>query len=137
VPTPGGALSLKAVEDDHIRASFHDPRIHFAINCAARSCPPIRPEAYVGSRLDAQLDEQVRKFVAGPAVRVTTEGGNTTVHTTKIMDWFDKDFAHWAGGDLAFLRRYLPGEKAKQLPPSGRVRIDFDDYNWALNDWKR
>jgi len=44
VKVKGGTMSLNDVENDKIRAGFKDPRIHFAINCAAESCPPIRPE---------------------------------------------------------------------------------------------
>ena len=85
VPFGNGVISLNTIENDKIRDGFHDPRIHFAINCAARSCPPIRPEAYTGARIDAQLDDQVRKFVAGPAVRVDSGDGKTTVH--KMQQW--------------------------------------------------
>jgi hypothetical protein len=136
VPFGGGHISLNTIENEKLRDGFHDPRIHFAIDCAARSCPPIRPEAYVGARVDAQLDEQVRMFVAGPAVRIDSVGGNTVVHTTKIMDWFGDDFDKWGGGRIAFLRRYLPPEKARPLPASGAVKIEYDDYDWSLNDWR-
>lgn len=137
VPFGSGALSLKTIEDEKIRNGFHDPRIHFAINCAARSCPPIRPEAYVGARVDAQLDDQARKFAASPAIRVESSDGRTILHTTKIMDWFGGDFDRWGGGKLPFLRRYLPPEKGRLLPQSGSVKIDYDGYDWSLNDWKR
>ena len=108
-----------------------------AINCAARSCPPIRPEAYAGERVDAQLDDQVRKFVAGPAVRIESLDGKTIVHTTKIMDWFGEDFEKWGGGKIPFLRRDLPPEKARLLPRTGTVTVEYDDYDWSLNDWRR
>jgi len=137
VPFGNGAISLDTIENEKIRDRFHDPRIHFAINCAARSCPPIRPEAYAGARVDAQLDDQVRKFVAGPAVRVDSAAGKTTVHTTKIMDWFGDDFDKWGGGKIPFLRRYLPPGKARLLPKTGNVHIEYDSYDWSLNDWKR
>lgn len=124
IPAEGTILSLDTVENEKIRDGFHDPRIHFAINCAAKSCPPIRTEAYDGAHIDAQLDDQVRRFVAAN-VRVS---GNV-VHTTKIMDWFGKDFDAWAGGKLAFLRRYMKID--------GNPDFAYDDYDWALNDWRR
>lgn len=129
VPFGGARISLNTIENEKIRNGFHDPRIHFAISCAARSCPPIRPEAYVGSRVDEQLDDQVRKFLAGPGVRIESREGKTIVHATKIMDWFGEDFDNWAGGRIAFLRRYLPPEKARVLPRSGGVKIEYDDYD--------
>jgi len=124
VPAEGTVISLDTIENAKIREAFHDPRIHFAINCAAKSCPPIRAEAYDGAHVDAQLDDQVRKFVAAH-VRVS----DGVVHTTKIMDWFSKDFDEWAGGKLAFLRRYMKID--------GNPSFEYDDYDWALNDWKR
>jgi len=130
---------LDQVENERIRVGFHDPRIHFAINCAARSCPPVRTEAYVGARLDAQLDDQVRRFMSGPlGVRFETTGDGVTVHATKIMDWFSKDFEQWAGGKAAFLRRYVPPAEQRLIDRAGgKLDFEYDDYDWALNDWKR
>lgn len=135
VPFGNGMISLNTIENDRIRDGFHDPRIHFAINCAARSCPPIRPEAYRGDRIDAQLDDQVRKFVSGNGVRVEARGSDSVVHATKILDWFGDDFDKWGGGKTAFLRRFLPTEKSRLL--QGNIKLDYDSYDWALNDWKR
>jgi len=139
VPFGGAKLSLDQVENERIRVGFHDPRIHFAINCAARSCPPVRTEAYVGARLDAQLDDQVRRFMSGPlGVRFETTGDGVTVHATKIMDWFSKDFEQWAGGKAAFLRRYVPPAEQRLIDRAGgKLDFEYDDYDWALNDWKR
>lgn len=131
VPVPGGKISLNDVENDRVRAVFRDPRIHFAINCAARSCPPIRPTPYTGAGLSAQLDEQVRKFVARGGVRVAQRNGKAIVHTTKIMDWFKEDF----GDRVAFLRRYLPEQQRSVLDAAGKnVSIAYDDYDWDLNE---
>lgn len=62
VPFGGRLISLDEIEHERIRKQFNDPRVHFAINCAAVSCPPIRPEPFVGARISEQLDEQVRLF---------------------------------------------------------------------------
>lgn len=134
---PSGRVSLNDIEHEKIRAAFKDPRIHFAINCAAKSCPPIRPEPYDGKLIDAQLDDQVRQFAAGPGVRIEKYGDRTIVRTSKIMKWFRDDFQKWGGGDEAFLRRYLPEEKAARLRSSSDVAIRYDDYDWSLNDWRR
>jgi hypothetical protein len=136
VATREGKMSLDTIENVKIREGFKDARIHFAINCAAESCPPIRPEPYVGARLDQQLDDQARKFLNGPyGARVEKKGGRLTVHTTKIMDWFGEDFDKWGGGRLAFLQRYLAADKAKQIAAAGnQVEIEYDDYSWKLNE---
>ncbi|MBK8705831.1 MAG: DUF547 domain-containing protein [Saprospiraceae bacterium] len=60
----GGELySLNQIENEIIRPQFKDPRIHFALNCAAKSCPPLYDKAYLPSQLDQQLDERTRSFV--------------------------------------------------------------------------
>jgi len=134
VATRGGKISLDDVENGRIREGFKDPRIHFAINCAARSCPPIRPEAYNGDRLGQQLDDQVRQFLA-TGLRLTRKGDTLVIRTTRILDWFGQDFERWGGGRIAFLRRYLPPEQQKRLDAAGK-KIDFayDDYSWKLNE---
>ncbi|MES1211762.1 MAG: DUF547 domain-containing protein [Acidobacteriota bacterium] len=139
VKTKAGAISLDDVENEKIREGFKDPRIHFAINCAAESCPPIRPEPYTGAKLDQQLDDQTRKFLNGPkGVRFEKDGPELVLHVTKIMDWFADDFETWGGGRVAFLRKYLPADKQKQIDAAGgKVDLELDDYNWKLNDTSR
>jgi Protein of unknown function, DUF547 len=132
VPFGKELLSLDDVEHKKIRAQFRDARIHFAVNCAAKSCPPIRTEAYVGARVDAQLDDQVRRFLTGPyGARFERDGDEVTVHLTKIMDWYGDDFDKWAGGRVHFIRKYVT------VPAAKEVEIEYDDYDWALNDWRR
>ena len=135
VPVGNAKLSLNDVENDKIRAGFRDPRIHFAINCAARSCPPLRREAYVGERLDAQLDEQTRAFLNGRlGARFVNKGDRLTIHVTKIMDWFGDDFDQWNGGKAAFIRKYVPPDKQKLIDNAKRISFEYDDYDWKLND---
>lgn len=137
VPFGNGAISLNTIENDKLRAGFHDPRIHFAINCAAKSCPPLRQEAFVGARVGEQLDDQARQFLAGPGLRVESRAGKTVLHVSKVMDWFEEDFEKWAGGVVAFVRRHAQADKAQSIPAKGDVDVDPDDYDWSLNDWKR
>jgi hypothetical protein len=135
VKVKGGMLSLDTVENDKIRAGFKDPRIHFAINCAAESCPPIRPEPFVGARIDQQLDDQARKFLNGPhGVHLEEDGSELALHVTKILDWFKDDFEQWGGGTLPFLKKYLSPDKVKKIGAAKKVEIEFDDYSWKLND---
>jgi uncharacterized protein DUF547 len=137
VPVGNAKISLDAVENDKVRA-FKDPRIHFAINCAAKTCPPIRTEAYVGEKLDAQLDEQARAFLNGPlGARLERDGDTLTLHVTKIMDWFGDDFEKWAGGKATFIRRYVSPDKQRTIDQAKDLDFDYDDYDWALNEWKR
>ena len=136
VPVGNGKISLDDVEHKQIREPFRDPRIHFAINCAAKSCPPIRTEAFTGPKLDAQLDDQARTFLA--TTRFRKDGKRLVITTSKILDWFGDDFEKWGGGKAAFIRRYVPADKQRMIDEAkGDIRIEYDDYDWALNDWKR
>jgi len=139
VPFGNGKMSLNDVENTKIRDGFKDARIHFAINCAAKSCPPIRPEAFTGARVDAQLDDQARKFLNGPnGVRLEKKGDTLVIHTTKVMDWFGKDFDQWGGGKVAFLRKYVTEDKARTIDAAGKkIKIEFAAYSWDLNDRAR
>jgi hypothetical protein len=160
VQVKGGATSLDDIENVKIREGFKDPRIHFAINCAAASCPPIRPEAYVGARIDEQLDDQARRFLNDPrlGVKVDKDGDTVVLHVTKILDWFADDFEKWplagqaaapaiggtpgrsgSGGSgetarVAFVRKYLPPDKQQLIAGAkGKVKLDFYPYDWKLN----
>jgi hypothetical protein len=138
VPVGNAQLSLNDVENDKIREGFKDPRIHFAINCAAKSCPPIRTEAFTGEKLDAQLDEQARLFLNGPhGARFKRDGDTLVITTTKIMDWFSDDFEKWSGGKAAFIRKYVPADKQRMIDQAKEIELEFDDYDWDLNDWHR
>ena len=138
VPVGNAKLSLNDVENDKIREGFKDPRIHFAINCAAKSCPPIRTEAFTGEKLDAQLDEQARMFLNGPhGARFKRNGDTLVITTTKIMDWFSDDFEKWAGGKARFIRKYVPADKQKMIDQAKDIDFEYDDYDWDLNDWRR
>jgi hypothetical protein len=138
IPVGSAKLSLDAVENQKIREGFKDPRIHFAINCAARSCPPIRTSAFTGESLDAQLDEQARAFLNGPhGAKFAKDGDTLTITTTKIMDWFSDDFDKWAGGKAAFIRKYVSPDKQRMIDQAKEIEFEFDDYDWDLNDWKR
>lgn len=138
VPLGNTRVSLDTIEHEKIREGFKDARIHFAINCAAKSCPPVASEAFVGSKLSAQLDAQARAFLNGPyGVRLVRDGEKLTLHVTKLLDWFGDDFEKWGGGKVPFLRRYLPPEKQNLINQFEKVTIEYDDYDWSLNDWKR
>jgi hypothetical protein len=137
VPIKGGMTSLDEIENGRIRQGFKDPRIHFAINCAAVSCPPIRSEAFVGARVGEQLDDQARRFLNDPrrGVQIETQANGVVLHVTKVMDWFAEDFKKWGGGQVAFLRKYLPPDKQKLVDAAkGNVKLDFYSYDWTLND---
>ena len=134
----GKTISLRDLED-RLRTESKDPRIHFAINCASKSCPPIAAEPYRGAALDAQLDRSVRAFLAAPGALVVTGGpkavgkSEARVECSKIFDWYAKDFAS-AGGALAFIEKYAPAEVASAIRSSaGSAKLVYQEYDWSLN----
>jgi hypothetical protein len=134
VPFRGGRISLDEIEHERIRKRFRDPRIHFVINCAARSCPPMPEKAVRGATLEETLEAATIAFLSMPgAIGIDRRGGATVVTTTKIMDWFKEDFQRW-GGTLAFLRRYMSPNRQRLLV--GTIRIAYHDYDWSLNEWR-
>ncbi len=131
-PVAGADRSQDEIEHDIIRP-MGDPRIHFAINCAALSCPPLIPQAYLGSTLDRQLDERVIAFLRDPVhFEVSVADGAPTVRVNRVLDWFNEDFGGHEG-ILAFLAEYLDGADRNAVadPAAGLV---FFDYDWTLND---
>ena len=127
----GKQISLNDLEK-RLREEFKDPRIHFALNCASRSCPPIRTAPYRAPTLDADLDESVRGYLGSPgAVDVVTDGGKTRIVTSKIFDWYADDFKA-SGGALAFIAKYGPAAATDAIA-GGRAKLDFAEYDWGLN----
>ena len=134
-PVAGALRSQDEIEHEIIRP-LGDPRIHFAINCAARSCPPLIREAYAGPSLDAQLDDRVRAFVGDPLhFRITSDDGRRTVQVNTVLDWFKEDFGGHEGVRL-FLARYATSSDAEALRDAD-VGLEFIDYDWTLNDASR
>lgn len=103
-----------------------EPRIHFAINCAALSCPSLRAEAYRADFLDQQLDEQVRLTLDDPTKGFTVDDGRDQVMVSKVFQWFGEDF------DDGDLRGWLKAYKPEPFGPD--TRISFIRYDWGLND---
>lgn len=138
----GEQRSLDDVEHGLVRApgAFDDPRIHVALVCASVGCPMLRNEAFTGERLDAQLDDAMRRFFADRS-RNRFDSANGKLQVSKIFDWYGKDFAQGhAGFDslAATFARYAeqladtPGARARVR--SGDYRLEFLDYEWRLND---
>ena len=140
----GGRHSLNQIEHEILRREFDEPRIHVAINCASVGCPALRPEAFTAERLEAQLDDQARRFARDPRqVRLDRDRGELQV--SKIFSWFGEDFRgryEWTGRPgptgaeaavLAFLHRYLP-EADRRFIEENPIRIRYHDYDWRLNE---
>jgi hypothetical protein len=117
-------VSLDHVEKGILLKEYFDARIHFAVNCASESCPPLRAEPFVGERLNAQLDAQTRLFAASDrAARVDDAKGR--VAYSELFKWYADDFG--VENPAMFLNRY----RAEALPVSHSVT--WIKYDWSLN----
>jgi len=125
-------LTLDDVEHEIIRKQFKDPRIHVALVCAAMGCPPLRSDAFTAERVDAQLDDQARRFLAQRAKnRVDVKSG--TVYGSPIFTWYRDDFGGTLEGVGAFWAKYVPSGPEQALVRSGKFRWVDTEYDWRIN----
>lgn len=125
----GKRVSLDDVEG-RLRA-MQDPRIHAALVCAARSCPPLSREAYVAVHIDAQLDANVRRWLADTRLNEFPPDRDTA-RVSAIFKWYAGDFDQ-AGGLRDFLARFAPQDVSGFLL-SPKVQLEYKTYDWGLND---
>ncbi len=123
----GQITTLDQVEHTWLRPKYQDYRIHAAVNCASVSCPALRYEPFVGSDLDAQLDEQMKIWVTDTTKNLFS--GNST-KISKIFDWYGSDFVQWGGGIKSVLKKYADPQFDSAIDQS---RIGYQSYNWNLN----
>jgi hypothetical protein len=143
-PLLGKDATLNGVEHGMIRAAgvYDDPRIHFAVNCASIGCPMLREEAFVGERLDAQLDEQATRFLSDRSRnRVAADG---TIEVSKIFEWYKTDFEKGFKGIKSreqyfgrFAKLMTDNAEHQKALMDGKAAIKTLDYDWALNDAKK
>jgi len=145
----GRPASLDDVEHGMLRkpGEYDDVRVHFAVNCASIGCPMLRAEAYAADRLDAQLEDQARRFLAD-RTRNRYDAASGKLQVSKIFDWFEED---WKRGTRnfdqaaapiasreAWLARYAPllaaDDAGRAKVAAGQAKLEFLDYDWTLND---
>lgn len=119
----GRRMSLDGIEQGLLRqkGAYDEPRVHFALNCASVGCPMLREEAYAGARLEAQLEDQTRRFLSDRSRNRFAQG---RLEVSKLFDWYQEDFAPRE----RFFARYAA------LLGGASPQITFLDYDWTLND---
>lgn len=124
----GKVLSLDHIEHQILRPVFKDPRVHFAINCASKSCPALSSEPYTGRELSDQLDASARAFI-NDSRHNRVEGG--VLYVSSIFDWFSEDFK---GDVLGFVLHYASAQMKTAIQAKEKeIRIKYLDYDWSLN----
>jgi len=121
-------ITLDDIEHNILRPRFKDPRVHFVINCAAKSCPPLRSEPYREGELDQQLDEMTRAFINDLE---NNRLEDHTLYVSSIFKWFKKDFNK---DIIGFFLKYAKWDLKRQLETKrGKIKVKYLDYNWSLN----
>jgi len=127
------SYSLDEIEHQVIRNRYREPRIHFALVCAALGCPPLRAEAYDGSRIEAQLEEQARLFLLKTPEKNRVDVEKGIVYLSPIFDWFKEDFGGSDAAVLRYIARFYPEGAEKRLLLSGKATVARTGYAWKLN----
>lgn len=128
----GEPHSLDDIEHRILR-KLGEPRIHFAIVCAARGCPPLRTRAYTANELDEQLSDNARRFFARRE-NFQTDPGNRIVFISELLSWYGEDFAATSSAQLRKLRPYFPQPDTLPWIEEDDVTVEYLSYDWALND---
>jgi hypothetical protein len=141
----GQNLTLSHIEHKILRVKFDEPRIHMALVCAAIGCPPLRNEPYTGDKLQEQLDDQIRRFLANSA-KFKVERADERIYLSPIFKWFASDFIKKYGPKknfsgqsqeesavLNFIASYL-GKTQKDYVLTGKYKIKYLKYDWSLNE---
>ena len=112
--------SLNNIENDILRPMYKDARIHFAVNCAAKSCPPLLNRAWTDVNLEYYLEGQAKRFINHPDYNQISAD---KVVISKIFEWYAEDF----GNIIEYLNKY---SKTKINPDA---KVSYQEYDWALN----
>jgi len=132
----GRGYGLDEIEHGILRP-MGDPRVHVGIVCASVSCPALRREPWTAGRIDAQLEDGLRRWLADSEKGARLEREQGALRLSRIFDWFAGDFGP-AGGVRAFVSRHLDdAERAWLARSGGDLRLVYFDYDWSLNDLAR
>lgn len=134
----GAERNLDWIENDMLRARYKDPRVHVGINCASIGCPALRNEAYSATRLEAQLDDSMARFLSDKTRNRYRDG---KLEVSEIFKWFGEDFQKGNKGlrQVSDLFARYPGQLAPDAAGQAAIRakqvpVTFLTYDWSLND---
>ena len=132
----GFRLSLNNIEHNVLRPYFRDPRVHFVVNCASTSCPPLPVVAFTGEAVEEQLETETRRVLSSPDfIRVEED----RLLVTKIMDWYGSDFVKegYLGAERHlsdYIKKYTREDvRAWVTSQASPPKPKFMKYDWSLN----
>lgn len=121
----GESLTLNELEAQKLRRIYNDGRLHFALVCAAKSCPPLAAFAFTPEKIEAQLNERT-KFALNDDNWIKVNSRQKKVEISKIFDWYKDDFTQ-SGSVLNWINQF----RIEKIPAT--YTINFYEYDWALN----
>ncbi len=128
----GRKLTLDTIEKEMLQKRYHDPRVHFAINCASASCPPLGQRIFTGENLDAQLDKKVTTFLNNP-VTICLDTSQRVIRLSRIFKWYLSDFEQDRNSVLDYIDHYSKIIDLTENLDLSNWTIEYEDYNWSLN----
>ena len=138
----GRKVTLDGIEHEILRVEFREPRIHFAVNCASRSCPPLRSAPYRAGTLDADLTQAARAYL-GDKSQNRFDAAAQRAEVSHLFKWFRGDFEVGRKEEAArtgiaplqlFLARYAPSDKLARALRAAPWTVSFKEYDWTLNE---
>ncbi len=123
----GEEMTLNSLEIKKLLTMYKDARFHFALACAAKSCPPLASFAYMPSTLDKQLTERAAAALNNPNW-LKINNAQKKVELSKIFEWYKKDFTMDGKTEIEWINQY----RTEKIPTS--FTVGFYEYNWALNE---
>ena len=132
----GNESSLDYIEHKIIRKDFDEPRIHFAVNCASRGCPPLQPEAFSSGKLEQQLEQATRQFLKDRE-RNRYDKDRKILEISSIFKWYKADFEKASGTIEKFIAPYITDDpEIRTLIENRAAGVKYLEYDWSLNDKK-
>ncbi|MFN0081764.1 MAG: DUF547 domain-containing protein [Ferruginibacter sp.] len=122
----GNSITLNGIENDIVRKKYNDARIHFALVCGAKSCPPLPSYAFSPKNLNAQLDLLTKQSIQNPTF-TKIDVKNNKASVSMLFNWYKDDFIKAKGSIIGFLNAYL------KVPVPANISLENYTYNWALN----
>jgi hypothetical protein len=111
--------TLNEIENSVLRPQFKDARIHFAVNCAAQSCPRLMNKAFTSDNLESLLEQNAKWFINSKFNNITAN----KIQVSKIFKWYADDF----GNVIDYLNKY------STIQISDDAKVDYLEYDWKLN----
>ncbi len=122
----GNSITLNGIENDIVRKKYNDARIHFALVCGAKSCPPLPSYAFTPTKLEQQLEQLAKQSIQNPTfTKIDAKKNKASI--SMLFEWYKDDFIKANGSIKGYLNSYL------KVPLAANTVVENYTYNWALN----